>query len=161
MDDARPGAAPTRVADDPKALAQAARLLVAFNREYDEPAPSPEWLAERLEQLVAAGDTSVLVAGDPAVGVAVLRFRPELWNDRLEAYLAELYVVPERRGQGIGTRFLDDLIAHARGRGAGYVDLTTTTDDAGARRLYERRGFDCHEGRGTGPTSLYYELDLG
>jgi GNAT superfamily N-acetyltransferase len=151
---------PTRVAENAGALAEAAQLLVDFNREYDEPSPSPGRLAERLARLVADGGTGVLLAGDPAVGVAVVRFRPGLWDDGLEAYLAELYVRPALRGQGIGRGFLDDVIAHARGRGATYMDLTTTTADEGARRLYERRGFDCHEGRGDGPTSLYYELDL-
>ncbi len=151
---------PTRTVDDGPGLAAAARLLVDFNREYDEPAPTAAWLADRLARLVADGGTSVLLAGDPAVGVAVVRFRPGLWDDGLEAYLAELYVQPARRGQGIGRGFLDDVIAHARGRGATYMDLTTTTADEGARRLYERRGFDCHEGRGAGPTSLYYELNL-
>jgi GNAT superfamily N-acetyltransferase len=151
---------PTRVARDAATLAVAARLLVDFNREYDEPAPTVDWLTARLERLVADGGTSVLLAGDPAVGVAVLRFRPGLWDDGLEAYLAELYVRPDRRGRGIGGAFLDDVIAHARARGATYMDLTTTTADAAARRVYASRGFDWHEGRGDGPESLYYELDL-
>lgn len=150
----------TRVVDDAPGLAAAARLLVDFNREYDEPAPTPAWLAARLARLVGDGTAAVLLAGDPPVGVAVVRFRPGLWDDGLEAYLAELYVQPHRRGRGVGRRFLEDVIAHARERGATYMDLTTTTADEAARRLYERRGFDCHEGRGEGPTSLYYELDL-
>lgn len=151
---------PTRVAVDAPALAVAARLLVDFNREYDEPAPDPEWLARRLRQLVDDGTTAVLLAGDPAVGVAVLRFRPGLWDDGVEAYLAELYVRPDLRGQGIGGPFLDDVIAHARRSGVTYMDLTTTDEDVAARHLYEARGFDCHEGRGDGATSFYYELDL-
>ena len=35
-------------------------------------------------------------------GVAVLRFRPSLWSQVDECYLAELYVVPGRRGSGLG-----------------------------------------------------------
>jgi len=151
---------PTRVARDASSLAVAAGLLVDFNREYDEPTPSAAWLTARLTRLTSAGDTDVLLAGDPAVGLAVLRFRPGLWDDGLEAYLAELYVRPARRGRGIGTAFLDGVIEHARSCGATYIDLTTTTADVAARRVYEKRGFDCHEGRGEGPQSLYYELDL-
>ena len=37
-----------------------------------------------------------------AEGVAVLRFRPSLWSLVDECYLAELYVVPGRRGGGLG-----------------------------------------------------------
>lgn len=150
----------TRVVEDAPGLTAAAQLLVDFNREYDEPAPAPGWLAARLTLLVADGTAAVRVAGDPPVGVVVVRFRPGLWDDGLEAYLAELYVQPGQRGRGVGRRLLDDVITHARERGATYMDLTTTTADEAARRLYERRGFDCHEGRREGPTSLYYELDL-
>ena len=51
-------------------------------------------LAERIGTLVEAGDTSVLVTTNGSDGLAVLRFRPAIWSDRLECYLAELYVVP-------------------------------------------------------------------
>ncbi len=37
------------------------RLLFAFNREYDEPTPEPEVLAERFERLLI-GDTIVLLS---------------------------------------------------------------------------------------------------
>ncbi|WP_368498993.1 GNAT family N-acetyltransferase [Herbiconiux sp. A18JL235] len=142
-------------------FAAAAHLLVDFNREYDDPAPEPAWLADRLAALSAAGDTSVLLTGEPPLGVAVLRFRENLWQPVLEAYLAELYVAPQHRGRGLGTALLDEVIAHARSRGAGYLDLNTSEDDLAARHLYDKRGFDCHEGRGSGPLAVYYELDLG
>lgn len=150
----------TRVVGDAPGLAAAAQLLVDFNREYDEPTPTVSWLTARLTRLVADGDTSVLVAGEPPVGVAVLRLRAGLWDDGVEAYLAELYVQPGLRGRGIGGAFLDDVILHARSRGATYMDLTTTDQDRAARHVYESRGFDCHEGRKDGATSFYYELDL-
>ncbi|MCP3425987.1 GNAT family N-acetyltransferase [Rothia sp. AR01] len=103
----------------------------------------------------------MLLAGRPADGVAVLRFRPGLWESRPEAYLAELYVRPERRGRGVGGRFLEEMLRRLREAGYGYVDLNTTEADVVARRLYERHGFDCHEGQGSGPLALYYELTLG
>lgn len=138
----------------------AARLLVDFNHEYDDPAPEPAWLTAHLSALVAGGDTSVLLVGEPAIGVAVLRFRMSTWSANAEAYLAEFYVVPTLRGRGIGSAFLRAVLDHARERGATYIDLTTTEDDRAARRVYEKHGFDCHEGRGHGALSLYYELDL-
>ncbi len=161
-----PGGAIVTEATAPDDLAAAARLLVAFNLEYDDPAPDAEWLAGHLAFLVAGGDTSVLLAADPisdapeAVGVAVLRFRVGTWTADLEAYLAELYVRPASRGRGIGTAFLDEIIDHARARGATLLDLNTSEDDEAARHVYEKRGFDCHEGEGSGPLAIYYELDL-
>ncbi|WP_181720052.1 GNAT family N-acetyltransferase [Nocardia gipuzkoensis] len=140
--------------------AAAAQLLVDFNREYNDPAPDPAWLADHLSTLIAGGDTSVLLVGDPAVAVAVLRFRTSTWSANSEAYLAEFYVIPPLRGRGIGSEFLMAILDHARERGATYMDLTTTEEDRAARRVYEKHGFDCHEGKGQGPVSLYYELDL-
>ena len=80
------------------------RLLHAFNREFDEPAPEPSVLAARMRQLLDGGGTLVLLAGDGPDGLAVLRFRPAIWSAGLECYLAELYVTPARRGQGVVDR---------------------------------------------------------
>src|SRR4051794_29416638 len=76
------------------------RLLHAFNTEFGDPTPPPDALAERMRALMAGGDTVVLVAGDGPDGLAVLRFREAIWDEALECYLAELYVVPDRRGEG-------------------------------------------------------------
>lgn len=106
----------TRDVRDSDGLFEAANLLVDFNREYDDPAPEPQWLAAHLNRLVTSGDTSVLTFGTPAIGVAVLRFRIGTMSADPEAYLAEFYIQPALRGKGYGTTFLDDVIEHARGR---------------------------------------------
>ena len=137
----------------------AARLLDDFNREYDEPSPGPAWLSDHLAGLLDGDDTVALVAGE-ADGLAVLRLRRSLWGAALEAYLAELYVVPALRGRGIGRALLDATLATARSRGADYMDLTTTEDDVVARKLYESAGFDRTEGRPGGALSFYYERTL-
>lgn len=138
----------------------AAVLFADFNREYDYPVPEVEPMAEHLAHLVAGGDTSVLLVGEPPVGLAILRFRTATWAAEVEAYLAELYVAPSHRNRGIGRVFLNEVLDHARGRGATYIDLNTSEDDEAARHLYEDLGFDCHEGRGEGPLSIYYEREL-
>ncbi|WP_447644132.1 GNAT family N-acetyltransferase [Nocardioides zeae] len=145
-----------------------ARLLRAFNAEYDDPAPPQEWLAARVAALVAADTAVVLldVAPEAAGGVpgphglALLRFRRSLWEDADEAYLAELYVVPSLRGRGHGRALLRAAMDHAHGRGATYLDLTTTNTDEAAVALYESVGFDRHERRGPDVTSYYFEIDL-
>ncbi|WP_353950085.1 GNAT family N-acetyltransferase [Knoellia sp. S7-12] len=138
----------------------AAQLLVDFNTEYDDPSPEPEWLAGHLAELVRGGDTSVLLTGQPPIGLAILRFRTATWAAEQEAYVAEFYVAPTHRGQGIGRQFLAEVLDHARSRGATYIDLNTSEDDEAARHLYEDFGFDCHEGRGEGPLAIYYEREL-
>jgi ribosomal protein S18 acetylase RimI-like enzyme len=133
------------------------RLLHDFNREFDDPAPPPEWLAARLEQLT---DTVVLVSGDGPGGLAVLRFRDALWDDGLECYLAELYVVPAQRGHGLGRALMNAAIELARERGATYMDLNTAETDVAARALYESLGFSRTEGKPDGPVNYYYEREL-
>lgn len=145
-----------------------AQLLHDFNLEYDDPTPEPPVLAERVRELVESGETAVLLAGlSPdglAVlspdGLAVLRFRPALWSEGLECYLAELYVVPERRGQGLGRRLMTAAIELARSRGADTMDLGTGDDDVAARALYESLGFTSRDGGPTGPVNYFYELEL-
>ena len=88
------------------------RLLYEFNREYDEPTPEAPQIAARIRAVMAT-DTVVLLAGDGPDGLAVLRFRPSIWSAALECYLAELYVVPERRGHGLGRALMEAAIASA------------------------------------------------
>jgi ribosomal protein S18 acetylase RimI-like enzyme len=138
----------------------AGRLLHDFNREFDDPTPGPAQLAGRIRELLAGGDTGLLVAGQAPVGLALMRFRLSIWGPGLECYLAELYVVPALRGRGIGRALMEAAIDLARARGADYMDLGTAETDVAARRLYESLGFDNHEGKPGGPVNFYYERDL-
>src|SRR6476659_2760826 len=140
-------------------LEAAGRLLDDFNREYDEPTPGPDRITARLRELLAGGDIAVLLAEGGPDGLALLRFRPSLWSDGLECYLAELYVVPALRGQGIGRALLDAAVAHAREEGADWMDLGTSEDDIAARALYESLGFINREGP-EGPITYFYEREL-
>ena len=136
------------------------QLLHDFNSEYNEPTPGPHPLAERVRQLLAAGDTVVLLGGVGGDGLAVLRFRPAIWTEALECYLAELYVVPDRRGQGLGRALMETAIELARAKGATHMDLGTSEDDVAARALYESLGFSNREGRPDGPINYFYEREL-
>ena len=135
-------------------------LLHAFNTEFEEPTPSAEVIAERAAPLIESGEIVVLFAGAGPDGFAQLRFRPSLHTGALDAYLEELYVVPQRRGHGLGRALLEAAMDHARERGAAHIDLTTSEDDVAARALYESAGFTNREGDPDGPTMLYYERDL-
>jgi GNAT superfamily N-acetyltransferase len=140
--------------------ADAARLLHDFNTEYEDFTPGVPALAERLGELLADGTIVVLLAGDPPEGFALFRIRPSLWAKAGDAYLEELYVIPKRRGQGIGGALLDAAVEAARAAGANHFELTTGETDTEARALYESRSFTNREGGPDGPRMLYYELDL-
>jgi ribosomal protein S18 acetylase RimI-like enzyme len=107
-----------------------------------------------------SGQIVVLFAGEGPDGFAALRFAPSLYTGVDDATLDELYVVPERRGGGLGRALLDAAMEHARARGAAHIDLNTSEDDTAALRLYERSGFTNREGRPDGPRMLYFERDL-
>jgi ribosomal protein S18 acetylase RimI-like enzyme len=137
------------------------RLMHDFNAEFDEPTPEPAQIAERIRELLAGGDTAILLAGSGPDGLAILRFRLAITTPGLECYLAELYVVPARRGQGLGRALMNAAIDEARARGADYMDLGTSEDDVAARALYESLGFVNREGGcPDGPISYYYEREL-
>ena len=135
------------------------RLLYAFNREFDEPTPEPPVLAQRVRQLLGGGDTLVLLAGDGPDGLAVLRFRAAIWSAGQECYLAELYVTPARRGQGLGRGLMETALREARDRGADSMDIGVDEPDLAARKLYESLGFSNRSGAG-GPVMYVYEREL-
>jgi GNAT superfamily N-acetyltransferase len=139
-----------------------AQLLCDFNREYDDPAPSVEQMAERIDALLAHGDTVILLAGEPPCAVVLMRFRPGLWSPAQECYLAELYVAPPDRGQGIGRALMQRAIDVARDEGADHMELGTGEADVAARALYASLGFDNHEHGpgGVSTVSYFYERDL-
>lgn len=135
-------------------------LLHDFNREFGEPTPSPAALADRIRQLLAGGDTLVLLAGDGPDGLAVLRFRAAIWSAGLECYLAELYVAPGRRGRGLGRALMEAALREARERGADTMDIGVDEPDHVARRLYESLGFTNRVGGASGPVMFVYEREL-
>lgn len=137
-----------------------AQLLHDFNSEYEDFTPGVPTLTERIGELLAESAITVLLAGDPPAGFALFRIRPSLWAKAGDAYLEELYVIPEQRRQGIGRALLEASIEAARQAGANHFELTTGETDTEARALYESRGFTNHEGAPNGPRMLYYELDL-
>jgi ribosomal protein S18 acetylase RimI-like enzyme len=136
------------------------RLLHDFNVEYDDFTPGPEALGTRLRELLEAGEVTVLLGGPGPDGLALLRFRPALWSDTLDCYLEELYVVPDRRGRGLGRALMEAAMDAARDAGAAHMDLGTAETDTAARALYESLGFSNREGKPDGPLNFFYEREL-
>jgi GNAT superfamily N-acetyltransferase len=84
---------------------------------------------------------AALLIGQPAVGVALLSFRPNVWYSGPVALLDELYVRPDRRDAGLGGALLQAACELARSRDAGALEINVDSDDVDARRFYERHGF--------------------
>lgn len=136
-----------------------AELLDRFNREFDAPSPGPVVLTARLERLLSGPGVVALLAAEPAVAVALLTLRPNVWCDGSVALLDELYVVPEQRGRGIGTALLKAAEAVVLERGGELLEINVDGEDADARRFYERHGYTNHDPGQTQP-QLYYHREL-
>ncbi len=141
----------------PDDLAVVGQLLHDFNTEFDDPTPGADWLTARVGDLLDDDDTSVIIAGEPPAAVAVVRYRKALWSDGQEAYLSELYVVPQLRGQGIGTIVMEAVLVDALERGTDDMSIGVDEIDHDARRFYERLGFTNRSDDGL---MFYYEKDL-
>jgi ribosomal protein S18 acetylase RimI-like enzyme len=140
--------------------AEVGRLLHDFNTEFSEPTPGPAALKQRVGELLAGDEATILLAGERPDGVAVIRFRRAIFTEGLDAYLEELYVRPDLRGQGLGRALLAAAMETARRQGATRMDLGTEETDTAAIALYKSAGFSNQGGKDGGPLSYFYERDL-
>ncbi|HEY9556554.1 MAG TPA: GNAT family N-acetyltransferase [Acidimicrobiales bacterium] len=125
----------------PDDAADVARLLHDFNTEFDTPTPGAAVLTPRLRALLAGDSTFAILAGDPGLAVALVTLRTNVWYEGRVALLDELYVVPDRRSQGIGSSIIDLLLTTARDRGVDAIEINVDESDVYAQRFYCRHGF--------------------
>jgi len=140
--------------------ATVAVLLDDFNREFDTFSPGVAALTARLTELLAGEDLVALLIGEPAAGVAVISFRPNVWYPGPVALLDELYVRPALRNQRLGHALLEAACDLARARGAEILEINVDGDDIDARRFYEAHGFSHTEPGASEPMYFYYR-ELG
>src|SRR5262245_999365 len=118
-------------------------LLVTQLREHHNALAEQELAsaAAGLHQRPQRGQFLVALEAGTMVGFAALSFLWTLERGGRAAWLDELYVVPERRSQGIGAALLRAALDAARAAGAVAVDLEIESDHARAASLYRRAGF--------------------
>lgn len=132
-------------ADDARDLSV---LLHDFNTEFGTPSPGVEALATRLGGLLASDGTFAIVAGSPAVALALVTLRTNVWYVGQVALLDEMYVVPDLRGRGIGSAVIGHLMRTCDAMGVDLIEINVDEGDTDAQRFYERHGFSM-----TGPGS--------
>ncbi|MFO1050414.1 MAG: GNAT family N-acetyltransferase [Geminicoccaceae bacterium] len=76
-----------------------------------------------------------------SVGYALLCLGFGIEYGGADAFVDDLYLVPEARGRGIGGRVLDRLEEEGRALGLSALFLVVDPDNAPAVRLYRGRGF--------------------
>lgn len=123
----------------------------AFGTTYDEAAAGgSDELRRRLRQTSEAGFYLGAFADDL---IGLVRFRREEGaKDRHKGEVSSLYVPAERRGQGVGTALMREVIAQAQCMaGLEQLHLAVVTTNAAAVSLYQSLGFAVY---GTTPRSL-------
>ena len=113
-------------------LAQADELAALEARCYDDPWPlvaCREAVENQLQRVYMYQE------GDMPIGFAVV----QVLFDEVE--LLRIGIVPERRGEGLSTAFLQHLIDALVAEGVAVIDLEVRSDNVPARALYRRMGF--------------------
>jgi GNAT superfamily N-acetyltransferase len=112
--------------------------------------PDDESWRRRRETYVAilerGGSLHLAVDGDRIVGLAICephRNESATWERPAEHLtVVDFVLLPEARGGGTGARLMAAVEAHARERGIEALDLLVIDANTGARRFYERMGFE-------------------
>lgn len=89
----------------------------------------------------ALGFLHVARVGRKVVGVAYVSIIWSMEHMGKSAWLDELFVDPDYRGEGVGTELLLAAIDRARRDGCAAVDLEVYATHAAAESLYQRHGF--------------------
>jgi ribosomal protein S18 acetylase RimI-like enzyme len=81
------------------------------------------------------------------IGVAYASSLLSLEHGGVSGWLEELYVLPQWRGQGIGSRLIEEVVIHARKLGWRALDLEVDATHQRAVSLYTRYQFRSHSRR--------------
>ncbi len=102
------------------------------------------------------GEFFVVTIDGKLIGMGALRK-----VDETTAEVKRMRVEPSLQGQGIGKMILDKLIERAKEFGYNKLVLDVAEKQAGARHLYETRGFkEFKRGQLGGQETIYYEREL-
>ena len=130
------------------------RLMLLFRDWWARDWPPDESWRRGVQLLLADERTDVLLGGEPASGVAVLRYRHSLWQDALDCSLEDLYVEEHARRSGLGARLVSAALERARERGCRRVELDVNEANEPALALYEKLGFSAFSGELSGRNLL-------
>jgi GNAT superfamily N-acetyltransferase len=114
-------------------------------RRYHLFEPLEETYARFFAEQLGRADAALLIGevGGRTAGYAFVRLEPESFEGLLppSGWVHDLYVDAPERGAGVGTRLLDAALQELRRLGAERALLGVAPQNAGAARLFERRGF--------------------
>lgn len=118
-------------------------LMEPFNAFEQTPwdAPAKERALKTLLNDRSLGVVGILTADQAAVGYFVMTWGYDLEWDGRDAFLTELFLLPEARGRGFGGVAMAHVESVARDHGARALHLMVRDENVVARRLYARQGY--------------------
>jgi len=143
-------------ADDVDPVTDMWVALAAGQREYGATlrgeanrATVREWVAQSVVtgELIVGRDTEAASKPDGSGVVGFVGFsleRGDYERDAVRGTVSNLYVAPERRGEGIGAALLDAAERALAEAGADRVALEALADNDRARAFYAEHGYDSH-----------------
>ncbi|MBL8159569.1 GNAT family N-acetyltransferase [Candidatus Saccharibacteria bacterium] len=126
-----------------KALAEDVAIVWKLGEHIPEFQTSDQaptfWPASILQSCIGKDDVYfyVAVSGQQIVGFVIANCNTSL----SKALIENIYVHPDHRGQGIGTRLAKQVIESAKADGYQFISVLTPPDDAAAIAAYKKAGF--------------------
>jgi GNAT superfamily N-acetyltransferase len=127
--------------DDVPAMVELLRILFAQERDFQ---PRFHLQTAALNALQSRSDIGRLFVArreSNVVGMVSLLFTISTATGGKVAWLEDLVVMPNVRGEGIGTQLLQHVIGWARRHDIKRITLLTDSDNEGAQHLYLSQGF--------------------
>jgi GNAT superfamily N-acetyltransferase len=128
-----------RLADVPTIL-QLIRDLATYERAPNEVTATEEQLVDVLFGEKPAAEVLLAFENETPVGFAVFFHNFSTWLGRPGLYLEDLFVKPEKRGNGYGYALLVDLAKIARDRGCGRMEWAVLDWNDPAIQFYHKLG---------------------
>ncbi|MCD2199590.1 GNAT family N-acetyltransferase [Halobacterium sp. KA-4] len=111
-------------------------LLAEENREQAR---------DLVAQYVHTGDCAVARSGGQPVGFVMFHVETGFFEtDATRGVVDNIYVLPDLRGEGVGSALLDYAEGQLRDAGADVLAVEALWDNEAARRLYDSRGYAPH-----------------
>jgi GNAT superfamily N-acetyltransferase len=130
-------------------------LIAAYQRFYEVEDIDEERNHRFFRRFIGPSDAGLLLgarSGGNLVGYACLYWHFSSTLARETVLMNDLFVVAERRGEGVGRALIEASLGVAHERGAAELEWQTAPDNHTAQRLYDSTG-------AARSTWLTYELD--
>jgi len=119
-------------------------LFDAYRQFYEQDS-DPATARSFLQQRITREESVIFWAANPADQApwGFTQLYPSFSSISMKPIwiLYDLYVVPERRKQGVGRALMEHARGFASDRGAHSITLSTATDNAPGQKLYESLGY--------------------